>query len=111
MRWRAAMRPGRRRAPDPARELHQLLAKAGRLKASTWVTVERPFREVKQQFGYAQVRNRGPAKYTARMTMRFALGHWWMVHRPAMPHVGALATHNADNWRRSSSATARSRTL
>lgn len=83
------MRPGKRHALDPECELHQLLDKAGKLKASIRATVERPFREVKQQFGSAKVRNRGPAKYTARMTMRFTLGHWWMVHRPAMPDVGA----------------------
>jgi IS5 family transposase len=35
--------------------------------------VEHPFRVVKQQFGYADVRYRGLNRNTARLTMLFAL--------------------------------------
>jgi IS5 family transposase len=38
--WHVAMRPGKRRALDPERELHQLLEKAERLKASVRAKVE-----------------------------------------------------------------------
>jgi len=79
--WHVAMRPGKRRALDPARELHQLLEKAERLKASMRAKVEHPFRVVKQQFGYAKVRYRGLEKNTARLTMLFALGNLWMARK------------------------------
>jgi len=73
VRWEVAMRPGKRRALAPERELHRLLEKAEKLKASIRAKVEHPFRLVKQQFGYTKVRYRGLAKNTARLTMLFAL--------------------------------------
>ena len=81
VRWEVAMRPGKRRALDPERELHQLLEKAGKLKASIRVKVEHSFRLVKQQFGYAKTQYRGLTKNTARLTMLFALGNLWMARR------------------------------
>ena len=81
VRWEVALRPGKRRALDPERELHQLLEKAEKLKASIRAKVEHPFRVVKQQFAYAKVRYRGLAKNTARLTMLFALSNLWMVRR------------------------------
>jgi IS5 family transposase len=80
-RWHVAMRPGKRKALDPERELHQLYEKVERLKASVRAKVEHPFRVVKQQFGYAKVRYRGLAKNTARLTMLFAMSNLWMVRR------------------------------
>ena len=80
-RWNVALRPGKRRALDPQRQLDQLLEKVEKLKASIRAKVEHPFRVVKQQFGYAKVRYRGLAKNTARLTMLFALGNLWMARR------------------------------
>jgi len=80
-RWHIALRPGKRRALDPKRELHQLLEKVEKLKASVRAKVEHPFRVIKQQFGYAKVRYRGLAKNTARLTMLFAMSNLWMVRR------------------------------
>ncbi len=88
VRWEVAMRPGKRRALDPERELHQLLEKAEKLKASIRAKVEHPFRLVKQQFGYAKVRYRGLVKNTARLTMLFALGNLWMARRQLMEAQG-----------------------
>ena len=88
VRWEVAMRPGKRRALDPERELHQLLEKAEKLKASIRAKVEHPFRLVKQQFGYAKVRYRGLVKNTARLTMLFALGNLWMARRQLMGAQG-----------------------
>ena len=82
--WHIAMRPGKRRALDPAREVDRLLDKAEQLKASVRAKVEHPFRVVKQQFGYAKVRYRGLAKNTSRLTMLFALGNLWMVRRQVL---------------------------
>ena len=76
-----AMRPGKRRALDPNRELHQLLEKAEKVKASIRAKVEHPFRLIKQQFGYAKVRYRGLKKNTERLTMLCALGNLCMVRR------------------------------
>lgn len=76
-----AMRPGKRKTLDPKRELHQLLEKAEKLKASIRAKVEHPFRLIKQQFGYAKVRYRGLKKNTDRLTMLCALGNLWMVRR------------------------------
>jgi IS5 family transposase len=84
IRWEVAMRPGKRRALDPNRQLHQLLDQAERLKASIRAKVEHPFRVFKQQFGYAKVRYRGLAKNTARLTMLFALGNLWVAHQHLM---------------------------
>ena len=81
VRCEIAMRPGKRRALDPNRPLHQLLEKAEKLKASIRAKVEHPFRLIKQQFGYAKLRYRGLAKNTARLTMMAALGNLWMVRR------------------------------
>lgn len=82
VRWHVAMRPGKRKALDLQRPLHQTLERLEKLKASVRAKVEHPFRIVKQQFGYAKVRYRGLAKNSARLTMLFALGNLWaMRHR------------------------------
>ncbi|AVP59058.1 IS5 family transposase [Pulveribacter suum] len=88
VRWEVAMRPGKRRALDPERELHQLLEKAEKLKASIRAKVEHPFRLIKQQFGYAKTRYRGLAKNTARLTMLFALGNLWMARQQLLRAQG-----------------------
>lgn len=88
VRWEVAMRPGKRRALEPERDLHQLLEKAEKLKASIRAKVEHSFRIVKQQFGYAKVRYRGLAKNTARLKMLCALGNLWMARRQLMGAQG-----------------------
>jgi IS5 family transposase len=75
VRWEVAMRPGKRRALDAGRELHQLLEKAEKLKASIRAKVEHPFRIVKQQFGYAKVRYHGLAKNTALCNLWMRAGN------------------------------------
>lgn len=47
---KAKWHPGKRQALDSARELHKLLEKAERLKASVRAQAEHPFRVIKQQF-------------------------------------------------------------
>ena len=77
--WHVAMRPGKRKALDPEGELHKLLEKAERLKASMRAKVEHPFRVIKQQFGYVKVRYRGLKKNTAQLFTLFAPSNLWMV--------------------------------
>jgi len=79
--WHVAVRPGKRKALDPDRELHQLLEKAERLKASVRAKAEHTFRVIKQQFGYGKVRYRGPEKNTRRLMMLFALRNPWMTKK------------------------------
>ena len=88
VKWHVAMRPGKRKALDPQRELHKLLDKAERLKASVRAKVEHPFRVIKQQFHYAKLRYRGLQKNTARLTMLFALGNLWMARKRIMALQG-----------------------
>ena len=83
-----ALRPGKRKALYPEQELHRLLDKAERLKASVRAKVEHPFRVVKQQFGYAKVRYRGLQKNTARLTMLCALGSLGMARKLIMALQG-----------------------
>ena len=59
--WRVAMRPGRRRHPEPG----SYEALAEKRKASVRAKVEHPFRYVKRRFGYAKVRYQGLAKERA----------------------------------------------
>ena len=88
IKWHVAMRPGKRKALDANRDLHKLLEKVERLKASVRAEVEHPFRVIKQQFGYAKVRYRGPKKNTERLTMPFALGNLWMARKRIMALQG-----------------------
>lgn len=88
IKWHVAMRPGKRKTLDANRELHKLLEKVERLKASVRAKVEHPFRVIKQQFGYAKVRYRGLEKNTARLTMLFALGNLWMARKRIMALQG-----------------------
>jgi transposase, IS5 family len=77
--WHVAMRPGKRRALDKTRHLHQLIDQLERLKASVRAKVEHPFRVIKRQFGHVKVRYRGLKKNTAQLKTLFALSNLWMV--------------------------------
>ena len=79
--WHIAMRPGKRRALDKTRSLHQLIDELERLKASVRAKVEHPFRVVKRQFGHCKVRYRGLKKNTAQLVTLFALSNLWMVRK------------------------------
>jgi transposase, IS5 family len=79
VRWNVAMRPGKRRALDKTRHLHQLIDQLERLKASVRAKVEHPFRVIKRQFGHVKVRYRGLKKNTAQLKTLFALSNLWMV--------------------------------
>jgi len=87
--WHVAMRPGKRKALDKSAPMGQVLDKLEKLKASVRAKVEHPFRVVKQQFGYANVRYRGLAKNTARLTMLFALSNPWMCRRALLQEARA----------------------
>lgn len=90
------MGPGKRKALDPNRELHKLLEKVERLKASVSAKVEHLSRVIKQQFEYAKVRYWGLENNTARLTMLFALGNLWMAQEVHHGHAGIGALRGAE---------------
>lgn len=57
-------------------------------KASLRAKVEHPFRVIKRQFGYTQVRYRGLAKNTAQVLTLFALSNLWMKRKQLLPNTG-----------------------
>ena len=71
MEWQVAMRPGRRRMPDPGSEE----AMAEKAKASVRAKVEHPFLRIKGLFGYVKVRYRGLMKNTQRLALLFGMGN------------------------------------
>ncbi|MBY0411220.1 MAG: transposase, partial [Burkholderiaceae bacterium] len=73
-RWHVALRPGLRRALealDKDKPLEALIDQLECTKASIRAKVERPFRVLKQQFGYVKVRYRGLKKNTAQIVTLF----------------------------------------
>ena len=79
--WHVAMRPGKRKALDKSTKLGALTDEIERLKASSRAKVEHPFRVIKCQFGFTEVRYRGLKKNTAQITSLFALANLWMARR------------------------------
>jgi len=94
----AGYRGAEKRAPKPGRAWH-IAAKRGSikampdgedktaakraeyLKAAVRSKVEHPFRVIKRQFGYQQVRFKGLAKNTTQILTLFALSNVWMARR------------------------------
>ncbi|PXX50353.1 transposase, partial [Pseudomonas sp. LAMO17WK12:I9] len=64
--------------------LYKAKRKIEYLKARTRAKVEHPFRVIKRQFGYMNVRFRGLMKNTAQLTTLFALSNLWMVRKQLM---------------------------
>ena len=77
----------RRRALDRSRTSNAIVDEIERIKASIRAKVEHPFRVIKRQFGFVEVRYRGLAKDTAQLTTLFALSNLWMVRHRLMPSV------------------------
>jgi IS5 family transposase len=75
------MIPGKRRVLNVETASGQLRNAAERVKAGILAKVEHPFRVIKCQFGFTQVRYRGVVKNTARLQTLFALINLWIVCR------------------------------
>jgi IS5 family transposase len=86
--WHVAMRPGLRRKLNPFIEHEFIAEQAEKFKASVRAKVEHPFRVLKRQFGYTNVRYRGLAKNTAQIVTLFALSNLWMARRRLMVATG-----------------------
>lgn len=79
--WHVAMRPGLRRKLNPFIEPDFVAERVEKMKASIRAKVKHPFRVLKRQFDYTQVRYRGLAKNTAQILTLLALSNLWMARR------------------------------
>ena len=86
--WHVAMRPGKRRQLNPFIGPDFVAEQIEQMKASVRAKVEHPFRVVKRQFGFTEVRYRGLAKNTAHIVTLFALSNLWMARRRLMEASG-----------------------
>jgi len=86
--WHIAMRPGLRRRLNPFIQPEFIAEQIERAKASVRAKVEHPFRVLKRQFGYTQVRYRGLKKNTAQIVTLLALSNLWMARRRLMDAAG-----------------------
>ncbi len=83
--WHIAMRPGKRKQLDTENKLvDALINKVEQIKAKIRAKVEHPFRVIKCQFGFKQVRYRGLMKNTLQIKTLFALSNLWMVRHKLM---------------------------
>ena len=79
VRWRVAMRPGKRARLDKGNPLGAMINEVERIKASIRPKVEHPFLVIKRQFGFVKVRCCGLKKTTAQLTTLFVLSNLRMV--------------------------------
>ena len=82
--WHVAMRPGKRRALKCDDPIDIMVNEVERIKARIRAKVEHPFRVIKQQFGFVQVRYRGLKKNTTQLTTLYALSNLWKARRHLM---------------------------
>lgn len=73
------MRPGKRAALDKSKALGAMINEVERIKASIRAKVEHPFRLVKRQFGFKEVRYRELKKNTAQLMTLVDLSNLWMA--------------------------------
>jgi transposase, IS5 family len=61
-----------------------------RMLSAVRAVVEHPFRVVKRQFGFTQVRYRGLTKNTGQVVTLFALANLWLARRRLLSLAGEL---------------------
>lgn len=79
--WQIAARRSTYSRLNKRSRLYKAKRKIEYCKAQTRAKVEHPFRVIKRQFGYVQVRFRVPMKNTAQLTTLFALSNLWMARK------------------------------
>jgi transposase, IS5 family len=82
--WHVAMRRGLRRKLNPSIEPEFMAERVEQKKANIRAKVGHPFRVVKQQFGFTEVRCRGLAIDTAQLVTLFAHSNLWVARRDLM---------------------------
>lgn len=89
VRWHIAMRPGKHKELDKEHNpVDALIDQADKSKASIRAMVEHPFRVIKRQFGYTEVRYRGLKNNTLQLKTLFALSNLWMVRHQLLGAQG-----------------------
>jgi len=88
--WQIAARRGCYQKFGKQSLLYQTLRQIERAKARIRAKVEHPFRVIKCQFGYTNVRFRGLAKKTAHLITLFALSNLWMARRVLLTNTGEV---------------------
>jgi IS5 family transposase len=86
--WYVAMRPGKRKALDKDNEADAMIDKAEQLNVGIRAKVEHPFRVIKRQFGFVNVRYRSLKTNTVQLVTLFALSNLWMVRGKLMATPG-----------------------
>jgi len=61
-----------------------------RMLSAVRAIVEHPFRGVKKQFGFANVRYRGVKKNTGQIVTLFALANLWLARKRLLPLMGEV---------------------
>lgn len=72
-----------------------LIDQVEKIKASIRAKVEHPFRVIKRQFGYTNVRYRGLKKNTLQLTTLFALSNLWIGALPIAGGAGMSAPEDS----------------
>ena len=76
----------KRRGKELPQRQHEIKHRLSQLRARA----EYPFRLVKRQFGFTNVRYRGLAKNTAQLTTPFALSNLYLVRRQLLEVTGYM---------------------
>lgn len=66
------------------KEADALIEQAEKIKVGIRAKVEHPFRVIKRQFGFLNVRYKGLKKNTAQLITLFTLSSLWMVRMTLM---------------------------
>lgn len=88
--WQIAARRSTYKKYGKRSALYKAIRKIEEAKAQVRAKVEHPFRVIKRQFGYAQVRFRGLAKNAAHMVTLFALSSLRMARRHLLIPTGEV---------------------
>ncbi|TBV01904.1 IS5 family transposase [Phytopseudomonas dryadis] len=88
--WQIAARRSTYKKLSKRSALYKAKRKIEKAKAQVRAKVEHPFRVIKRQFGYTQVRFRGLVKNTAQLVTLFALSNLWMGRRHLLTNAGEV---------------------
>ena len=78
------MGQSKRKALNKEKEADALIEQAEKIKVGIRAKVEHPFRVIKRQFGFLNVRYKGLKKNTAQLITLFTLSSLWMVRMTLM---------------------------
>ncbi len=89
--WQIAARRSTYKQLSKRSVLYKAERKIEKAKVQVRAKVEHPFRVIKRQFGYVQVRFRDLAKNSAQLVTLFALSNLWVAHRQLLADAGEVS--------------------